>query len=132
MDLIAQRKFIMSRFFAVCATLAVLLPAAAFADAGVVEARLGNHINDREIAGETSTFAPGEKAYLWMKVRGAAGEKLTVTWRINDQVYPAELEIDGDPWRTWASKTLHIAGEWTVTVADAAGATLYESRLTVR
>ena len=29
-------------------------------------------------------------------------------------------------------RTLHIAGEWTITVTDAAGAKLHESKLTVK
>jgi C1A family cysteine protease len=64
---------------------------------------------------------------LWLKVEDAEGETLTVTWKINDQAYPATLNIGGTPWRTWATKTLHIAGEWTVTVTDAAGAALNET-----
>jgi hypothetical protein len=84
------------------------------------------------ITDETTTFAPGERAYLWLKVEDASGETLTVTWKINDQSYPATLNIGGSPWRTWASKTLHLAGEWTVTVSDSAGATLSESKLTVK
>lgn len=122
----------MKKLLALCAMLALLVPALAFPAGKVAEAKLGKSIVDRKIAGETTTFAPGEKAYLWLKVEDAAGETLTVTWKINDQAYPATLNIGGTPWRTWASKTLHIAGEWTVTVTDAAGATLNESRLTVK
>ncbi|HEX7953805.1 MAG TPA: DUF2914 domain-containing protein, partial [Burkholderiales bacterium] len=132
MDPTARRKFIMRRILALSTTLALLLPTLACADATVTEARLGRRIADREVAEATSTFAPGERAYLWMKVRGAAGELVTVTWQINGQTYPTELKIGGDPWRTWASKTLHIAGEWTVTVTDAGGTTLHESRLSVK
>jgi hypothetical protein len=62
----------------------------------------------------------------------AAGETLTVNWKVNDQVYPATLSIGGSPWRTWASKTVHIAGEWTVTVTDAAGTALSETKFTVK
>ncbi len=122
----------MSKLLALCAMLAALVPALAFANASVAEAKLGKKIVNREIAEATSTFAPGEQAYLWMKVQGAAGEQLTVTWQINGQTYPTALKIGADPWRTWASKTLHIAGEWTVAVTDAAGKTLYESALIVR
>ncbi len=122
----------MNKLLALFAMLALLVPALAFAAGKVAEAKLGKNIVDRKIADETTTFAAGEKAYLWLKVEDAAGETLTVTWKINDQTYPATLNIGGTPWRTWASKTLHIAGEWTVTVIDAAGATLNESKITVK
>lgn len=122
----------MNKLLALFAMLALLVPALAFAAGTVTEAKLGKNIVDRNIADETTTFAAGEKAYLWLKVEDAAGETLTVTWKINDQTYPATLNIGGTPWRTWANKTLHIAGEWTVTVTDAAGATLNESKLTVK
>lgn len=112
--------------------LALLVPALAPAAGKVAEAKLGKHVVDRQVADETSVFAPGERAYLWMKIDDAAGEILTVTWQINGQTYPAELKIGGSPWRTWASKSLHIAGEWIVAVSDATGAKLYETKLTVK
>lgn len=122
----------MKRFSAVCAMLAFLVPVPALAAGKITEAKLGKNVVDRKVANESSVFAPGERAYLWMKVDDAAGETLTVTWEINGQTYPAELKIGGSPWRTWASKSLHIAGEWTITVTDAAGAKLHESKLTVK
>ena len=122
----------MKKLLALFAMLALLVPALAFPAGKVAEAKLGKSVVDRKVADETTTFAPGEKAYLWLKVEDAAGETLTVTWAINDQNYQATLHIGGTPWRTWASKTLHIAGEWAVTVTDAAGATLNESRFTVK
>ena len=122
----------MKKLLTICAMLASFMPALAFPAGKVTEAKLGKSVVERRIAEETATFAPGERAYLWMKVDDAAGETLTVTWEINGQAYPAELKIGGSPWRTWASKSLHIAGEWTVTVTDAAGAKLHESRLTVK
>ena len=122
----------MKKMSALCAMLALLIPVMALAAGKVTEAKLGKNVVDRKIAEETSTFAPGDRAYLWMKVEDAAGEILTVTWQINGQAYPAELKIGGNPWRSWASKALHIAGEWTVTVTDAAGAKLHETKLTVK
>jgi hypothetical protein len=112
--------------------LALLVPALAFPAGTVTEAKLGKNVVDRKIADETTTFAVGEKAFLWLRVEGAAGDTLTVTWKVNDQAYPATLNIGATPWRTWANKTLHTTGEWTVTVTDAAGAALNETRLTVK
>jgi hypothetical protein len=132
MDSTADRRFHLKKFLALCALLALLVPTLVLAEAKVVEAKLGKRIVDRTIADETTAFALGDKAFLWLKVEDAAGEALTVTWKVNDQAYPATLTIGGSPWRTWANKTLHSAGDWTVTVTDAAGATLSETSLTVK
>jgi Protein of unknown function (DUF2914) len=121
----------MKRLLAVGVMLGSLLPALAPAQNLVTEIRTGKGVVDRNITEETTTFARGEKAYLWLRAEGGVGETVTVTWKVNDQSYPVELKIGGSPWRTWASKTLHVAGTWTVTVTDAAGATLNESIITV-
>ena len=122
----------MKKLFTACVMLALLVPALAFPAGKVAEAKLGKGIADRMVTDETTAFAPGEKAFLWLKVEDAAGESLTVTWQVDGQTYPATLAIGGTPWRTWASKTLHVAGEWTVTVTDADGATLNESSFVVK
>ena len=122
----------MKKLFAVFAMLAMFVPALAFAQNLVTDAKLGKNVVDREVTDETTTFAVGEKAYLWLRVEGGTGETLTVVWKINDLEFPADLSIGGSPWRTWATKTLHIAGDWTVTVTDTAGNTLNEATLKVQ
>jgi len=121
----------MKKFFAAFAMLALFVPALAFGQNLVTDAKLGRNVVDREITDETTTFAVGEKAYLWLRVEGGTGETLTVVWKINDLEFPVDLSIGGSPWRTWATKTLHIAGDWSVTVSDAAGNTLNEATLKV-
>lgn len=118
--------------FAACALVALVMPALALAAGQVTEAKLGKRVVDRRIAGETTTFAPRGRAYLWLKVEGTSDETLTVNWKVHDLAFPVDLKINGSPWRTWASKTLHIVGDWTVTVTDSAGKTLYESRFQVK
>ncbi len=122
----------MKKLLAAFAMLALFVPAMAFAQNLVTDAKLGRNVVDREVTDETTTFAVGEKAYLWLRVEGGTGETLTVVWRVNDLEFPVELSIGGSPWRTWATKTLHIAGDWTVTVSDAAGNTLNEATLKVQ
>ena len=121
----------MKKLFAAFAMLALFVPALAFGQNLVTDAKLGRNVVDREISDETTTFAVGEKAYLWLRVEGGTGETLTVVWKINDLEFPVDLSIGGSPWRTWATKTLHIAGDWRVTVSDAAGNTLNEASLKV-
>lgn len=123
----------MKRIAMLICSLVLALPAAqAFADATVTEAKLGKSVVDRNVANESSEFAVGEKAFLWVKVEGAADQMLTVTWIQGDNKYPVELKVGGSPWRTWASKTLQSAGSWSVTVSDASGKVLKEMTLTVK
>jgi len=122
----------MKKLFAVFAMLAMFVPALAFAQNLVTDAKLGKNVVDREVTDETTTFAVGEKAYLWLRVEGGTGETLTVVWKINDLEFPVDLSIGGSPWRTWATKTLHLPGDWTVTVTDTAGNTLNEATLKVQ
>ncbi len=122
----------MKKLLAAFAMLALFVPALAFAQNLVTDAKLGRNVVDREVTDETTTFAVGEKAYLWLRVEGGTGETLKVVWKVNDQEFPVDLRIGGSPWRTWATKTLHIAGDWTVTVTDAAGNTLNEVTLKVQ
>ncbi|HKQ23036.1 MAG TPA: DUF2914 domain-containing protein [Burkholderiales bacterium] len=122
----------MKRLLAAFAMLAIFVPAVAFAQNLVTDAKLGKNVVDRQVTDETTTFAVGEKAYLWLRVEGGTGETLTVVWRTGDLEFPVDLSIGGSPWRTWATKTLHMAGDWTVTVTDAAGNTLNEVALKVQ
>ncbi len=122
----------MKKLLAAFAMLALFVPALAIAQNLVTDAKLGRNVVDREVTDETTTFAVGEKAYLWLRVEGGTGETLKVVWKVNDQEFPVDLRIGGSPWRTWATKTLHIAGDWTVTVTDAAGNTLNEVTLKVQ
>jgi len=122
----------MKKLLAAFVMLALFVPALAFAQNLVTDAKLGRNVVDREITDETTTFAVGEKAYLWLRVEGGTGETLKVIWKTGDQEYPVDLRIGGSPWRTWATKTLHLAGDWTVTVTDAAGNTLNEATLKVQ
>ena len=122
----------MKRFVAAIVSLLLFVPALAFSAASISEAKIGKGIADREISEEASMFALNETAYVWMRVVGGNGEAVTVTWSNGDQSFEVLLSIGSDSWRTWSSKILHLPGEWTVTVTDAAGTTLYQSTLTVQ
>ncbi|UCH47088.1 MAG: DUF2914 domain-containing protein [Betaproteobacteria bacterium] len=122
----------MKRIAATIISLFLFVPALAFSAASISEAKVGKGIADRELTEESAIFALNETAYVWMRVVGGNGEAVTVTWSNGDQSFEVLLSIGSDSWRTWSSKILHLAGEWTVTVTDAAGATLYQSTLTVQ
>ena len=44
-----------------------------------------------------------------------------MVWKTGDHVDTVTLKADGNPWRTWSSKTLWQAGDWSVTVTDEEG-----------
>ena len=92
----------------------------------VVQAQLGKDVQNKKLVDTTTTFMVNEKAYLWMRISGGPADSVTVTWKSGDQSYPSKLNVGGSPWRTWSYKTLATAGDWTVTVTDAAGNTLKE------
>lgn len=86
-----------------------------------VEAKLGKDVVDRELSEEASTFSVGERVYLWMRVTGAAGDSITVTWTHGEHSYDVMLGVGGSPWRTWAYKTAAYPGDWSVSVSDSQG-----------
>ena len=112
--------------------IALWMPLLAWSEASIAEAKLGTDVVDRELTGETNTFALDQKAFLWMRVTGGEGESITVTWRHGAEEYPVILSIGSNSWRTWSSKVLHQSGEWSVAVTDPAGTTLYETTLNVQ
>ena len=93
-------------------------------DMQIVEAKLGKDVADRVLTGEDSVFTKGSKAYLWMKITGGSQQEITVTWTTGTATHGTTLVVGGSPWRTWASKTVGKAGDWTVTITDNAGKTL--------
>ena len=108
------------------------LPSLAWSEASIAEAKLGTDVVDRELTGETNLFSLNQKAFLWMRVTGGAGESITVTWRHGADEYPVVLSIGSNTWRTWSSKVLHQSGEWSVAVTDTAGTKIFETTLNVQ
>lgn len=122
----------MRKIIAVVAAFALWLPLSAFSAVSISDAKLGTGVVDREISEETNTFALEETGYLWMRVVDGEGETISVNWTNGDQSYDVELNIGSNSWRTWSSKVLHVAGNWTVTVTDSTGATLHQATLTAQ
>ena len=87
---------------------------------------LGKGVENKKIVDTTDTFTVNEKAYLWMRISGGPADSITVTWKSGDQTYPSRLNVGANLWRTWSFKTLYTAGDWTVSVTDAAGKILKE------
>jgi hypothetical protein len=120
-------------FSASCFAFASLpAPPAQAAGIQIDDAKLGKDVKDREIVDETAEFSLNERVYLWLRVTGGSGESLKVTWKTGEHTFEAELAVGGSPWRTWCYKTAAVAGEWTVTVADAKGSVLKEMKFQVK
>ncbi len=98
----------------------------------VAQLKLGTAVQDREITGEDSTFSLNEKVYAWMRVTGASGDSIMITWKHADLTYSTTVLIGSNSWRTWAYKTMSAAGEWTVTVSTQSGDVLKEVTFTVK
>jgi hypothetical protein len=97
----------------------------------VTDAKLGLGVENREIVDEGMAFNVQDRVYLWMKVTGGPSDPVTVTWQWPGMTFSYDLEIGGNPWRTWAYKTMHTGGDWSVSVADAGGNVLKTMSFTV-
>jgi hypothetical protein len=98
----------------------------------VVEMKLGTGVQDKQIAGEDSTFALNAKVYVWMKITGGEGDSVAVSWKHADKEYKTTIGIGGNSWRTWAYKTVSAAGDWTVAVSTQSGEVLKDASFTVK
>jgi hypothetical protein len=132
-----KRSFVtFSAMVVVLILMSTYLPAmaqqAATAAITVDEAKLGKDVKDRQIIDETADFALQDKVFLWVKVTGAAGETLKVTWKNGDHTYTSDLAVTGTPWRTWCYKIVALAGDWTVSIADSKGTALKDLSFKVK
>ena len=98
----------------------------------IVDAKLGTGVQDRMISGEDSSFTLNSKVWLWLKVVGGASDQITIIWKTDNLTHSTTLNIDGSPWRTWATKTVSKAGDWAVSVTDTSGNVLKEMMFKVQ
>jgi len=112
----------------------LLTPLAALSQASltVADAKLGKGVQDRQISEEATAFAVNDKAYVWLRLTGGPSEPIQITWKSGDHADTVPLKVGAATWRTWSSKTLWKAGDWTVTVSDANGQVLKEIAFTVQ
>ncbi len=96
-----------------------------------INAKLGTGVEERELVGEGNTLHVDDTAYLWMRITGGPADSVTVTWSIDEHTYDVELAVGAVSWRTWSSKKLWKAGDWTVEVRDADGTSLYRNGFSV-
>jgi hypothetical protein len=86
---------------------------------------VGTGVVDRELEGEASQFAEGDKVWFWTRVVGGRqGDRIEHVWlRDGEEMLTVGLVIGGSHWRTWSNKLLHpgSGGAWAVEARDATG-----------
>lgn len=96
--------------------------------------RFGTAVENREIVGESDSFAAGtERVYCWVRVTGGKGQTLTAKWTLGEQVMAeVALDIQFDPMRTYCSKAIAGSkGVWKVEIIDTAGEVLQSGTFTI-
>lgn len=117
-------------------TLAILMCIGATAQAQIKvdPLRFGTAVENREIVGESDSFAAGtERVYCWVRVSGGKGQTLTAKWTLGDHVMAeVTLDIPFDPMRTYCSKAIAGSkGNWKVEIVDSAGQVLQTGIFTI-
>lgn len=72
-----------------------------------------------------------DKVFLLVKIAGGPPE-VKVSWKHGDKADSFPLKVADNPWRTFASRTMHQTGDWTVTVTDDKDQVLKEMKFTVK
>jgi hypothetical protein len=90
-------------------------------------------VADREPADQiTSLTNDVRQVYFFTELTGLEGQPIAHKWEYAGEVKAAvTFDVKAPRWRVWSSKTLDPSwtGEWTVSVIDAAGATLARATL---
>jgi DUF2914 family protein len=101
----------------------------------VLSAKLGTGVKDREVEGEGTSFkADVGHVYLWLKVKGQEGSKITVAWYKGDEdMGKVDLTLKHATMRTWASKTIapDMKGDWRADILGPDGAVLQTVKFTI-
>jgi hypothetical protein len=110
-------------------------PAAAPA-AAAADVKVGTAVEKNEIQGAAETFqvAPDTKLFTWVKVTGAADQKITVAYlKDGKEATKVELNVPRSPYRTHAYKTFRAgdSGAWTAVARTADGAEIGKASFTV-
>ena len=117
----------LSRSIAILAVAVVVFGASA-AELTVPDQGVGTGIVDRELEGRSDNFDEGTQVWFWTRVVGAeSGDGIRHVWlQGGEERLTVELGVDGSPWRTYSSKTMHpgSVGSWTVEARDREGQVL--------
>jgi len=105
--------------------------APAAAGAAAAEAKAAKGVENREPVEEGTTFAAGDKVWIWSRITGAAGTKVQHVWKRNGVYdWKATLAVNSKRWTT-SSRRKVKAGSYTVDVVAADGTVLTSVAFTV-
>ena len=109
-------------------------PAAAPASDKVVRAVFTTAVTNREPADQVTLLKNDvQQVYFYTELKGLEGQAVSHKWEFGGEVKAAvTFDVKAPRWRVWSSKQLDPSwvGEWTVSVVDASGATLAQTKLT--
>ncbi len=123
-------------FFSILLSLVASAALAQDAAPASAEVKVGTGVEKNEVQGEAASFkvAAETKLYTWVKVTGAADQKITVVYaKDGKEATSIPLDVKRSPYRTHAYKTFRAgdAGAWTASVRTAEGAELGKADFTV-
>lgn len=107
-------------------------PAAPATVGAAAEAKAAKGVANREPVEEGTTFAAGDKVWIWSRITGAAGTKVQHVWKRNGVYdWKATLAVNSKRWTT-SSRRKVKAGSYTVDVVAADGTVLTSVAFTVQ
>lgn len=96
------------------------------------EVKAAKGIEKREPVEEGTTFAAGDKVWIWSRITGANGTKVQHVWKRNGAPeWKATLAVNSKRWTT-SSRRKVKAGSYTVDVVAADGSVLGSVAFTVQ
>lgn len=97
---------------------------AAGAAAAAAEVKAAKGVESREPVDEGTSFAAGEKVYIWSRITGAADTTIKHVWKKDgNEIWTASLPVKSVRWTTYSRRSVS-AGQYQVEVQGQDGSVL--------
>ena len=107
-------------------------PAPADPSFEVLAAQLASGVQNKEPVDSKSTFATGERGWVWLKIQPKReGAMLRLRWTLNDAPVWTMGAVPARLGRVWYYKTFDQPGEWKVEVLDESENVLHTASVSV-
>lgn len=94
------------------------------AQAAAAEVKAAKGVENKEPVEEGTSFAAGDKVWIWSRITGAAGTTVKHVWKKNGQeIWAATLPVKSTRWTTYSRRTVQ-AGQYVVEVQAEDGSVL--------
>lgn len=94
------------------------------AQAAAAEVKAAKGIENKEPVDEGTSFAAGEKVWVWSRVTGVVDAGIKHVWKKNDQqIWVANLPVKSTRWTTYSRRTVQ-PGQYVVEVQAEDGSVL--------